>query len=99
MRIITKKRVRTIQASDPAEFDRKFNEASDEMTENIKLQWDTAPMCVHIIYEEQERVPETVADEFELQGISITARTARTFRRARINAARVRAVSTLSSEQ
>ena len=50
MRIITKKRVRTIQASDPDEFDRKFNEASDEMTENIKLQWDTAPMCVHIIY-------------------------------------------------
>jgi hypothetical protein len=69
MKVITRKRVRTVQADDADEFDRKFNAVSDELTEDAKLQWDTAPMCVHFIYEEQEKVPETVADEFELQGI------------------------------
>lgn len=69
MRVIARKRVRTVQANDPDEFDKMFNEASDELAENVKLQWDTAPMCVHFIYEEPVKIPETVADEFELQGI------------------------------
>lgn len=69
MEKIRKKKILTVQATTADEFDRKFNEASDKLSGNAELKWDTAPMCVHFIYEEVEEKPETVAEEFELQGI------------------------------
>lgn len=69
MKVITKKKIRTVQATSATEFDRQFNEASEELSSSAELKWDAAPMCVHFIYEVEEQIPETVSDEFELQGI------------------------------
>ena len=69
MRTIKRKKILTVQATSAEEFDRKFNEASEQLSENAELKWDTAPMTVHFIYEDVEKIPETVTEEFELQGI------------------------------
>lgn len=69
MKQIRRKKILTVQASSAEEFDRKFNEASNELSGTAELKWDSAPMCVHFIYEEVEEEPETVAEEFKLQGI------------------------------
>ena len=63
------KKSKTIQDNDPDEFDRKFNEASETLKNIVELRWDTAPMCVHIIYEVKRKIPESIAEEFLLQGI------------------------------
>ena len=60
-------RVKTIQASTSEEFDRKFNKAVKQL-EDVELKWDTAPMCVHLLYKETVQIPETLAEEFGLRG-------------------------------
>lgn len=69
MEKMTKYRSVTVQAKDADEFDRKFDEVSEKIDEPVELQWDTAPMCVHFIYKEIKRIPETVEDEFKIQGL------------------------------
>ena len=69
MKEITKFKSRSVKATSCEEFDRKFNEASDELSEDVELVWDASPMCVHFVYKQKELIPETIADEFELKGI------------------------------
>lgn len=71
MKVIEKKKIMTVQAKNAEEFDRKFDEASDRLEqEDVELRWDAAPMCVHFLYTERVKIPETVAEEFKLQGIT-----------------------------
>ena len=67
MKTNVRTRMKTIQAKTAEEFDRLFNEANDEL-KDVELRWDTAPMCVHLIYKEEILEPETLAEEFELRG-------------------------------
>lgn len=69
MKIITRKKSKTIHASTPDAFDRKFQQASETITENVELVWDAAPMTVHFIYDEVVKIPETLAEKFELDGL------------------------------
>lgn len=69
MKTVTRKKILTVQANTAEEFDREFNEASESLGYSVELKWDAAPMCVHFIYEETDKIPETCEDEFELQGI------------------------------
>ena len=66
-KVVTKK-VKTIQASTASEFDEKFNKFSEAVSSRMELQWDPTPMCVHVLYDEEKLIPETVAEEFELRG-------------------------------
>lgn len=59
----------TVHASTAKAFDRQFNEMSEQITDDAELVWDSAPMTVHFIYEETVKIPETVAEYFELKGI------------------------------
>lgn len=68
MRTEVVKRCKTVQAESAAEFDRRFNDASDEHPD-AELKWHEG-LCVSLIYEERRDVPETVAEEFKLQGIT-----------------------------
>ena len=68
MKIINRKKIKTIHSSDPEEFDALFNEASEQMSADYTLIWDAAPMTVHFIYEELERIAESYHDEFVLEG-------------------------------
>ena len=67
MKTKVRTQIKTIQAKTAEEFDRLFNEANDELND-VELRWDTAPMCVHLIYKEEILEPETLAEEFELRG-------------------------------
>ena len=67
MKEIIKKKVRTVQAKNPAEFDRLFNETSDSMPSTAELVWD-GNMCVHFLYDETVQIPQTVREEFEVAG-------------------------------
>ena len=69
MKIITKKKSVTVHASTAKAFDRQFNEMSEQMTDDAELVWDSAPMTVHFIYEETVKIPETLAEYFELEGM------------------------------
>ncbi len=69
MKVITKKRSVTVQAKTATAFDRRFNKVSEEMRDDVELVWDSAPMTVHFIYEETVKVPETLAEQFELDGM------------------------------
>lgn len=69
MKKIRRKKILTVQGTSAENFDERFNEASESLPETAELKWDTAPMCVHFIYEEVISVPETIAEEFELQGV------------------------------
>lgn len=71
MKVITRKRIRTVQAKSAAEFDDMFNKISDEMTTTAELKWD-GELCVHFIYDEETRIAENVKDEFELRGETYT---------------------------
>ena len=68
MRKVIKKRCRTVQSKNAAEFDVLFNNTSDEIKADCELKWD-GELCVHFLYDEEVMEPETVADEFKLQGI------------------------------
>ena len=68
MKTITKKKSRTVTAKTGEEFDREFNSISDELETGFELVWDPTPMCVHFIYDEQMKIPETVAEELALRG-------------------------------
>ena len=63
----TTRKMKTIQEHTAAAFDEKYNKANEELNV-VEEKWDTAPMCVHLIYEEQKLVPETLSEEFELRG-------------------------------
>lgn len=69
MKQVTRYESKTIKASNAAEFDRLFAEASKSIDADVELRWDYEPMCVHFVYKYIEQVPETVAEEYELQGI------------------------------
>ena len=69
MKDIIIRKSKTIQEKDPEEFDRKFNESSEKLNNIVEIKWDSAPMCVHLIYEERERIPESISEEFLLAGI------------------------------
>ena len=69
MKVITRKKSKTIQAKSAEAFDRKFEEASEEINESVELVWDASPMCVHFIYEETVYIPETLAEKFKLDGL------------------------------
>ena len=71
MKVITRKRIRTVQAKSAAEFDDMFNKISDEMTTTAELKWD-GELCVHFIYDEETKIAETVKDEYELRGETYT---------------------------
>ena len=69
MKIITKKKCRTVSASSPAEFDREFDKASTEIGEEVDLEWEKGmPLTVHLIYTVQEQVAETLSEELALRG-------------------------------
>lgn len=68
MQKVIARKVKTIQASTPAEFDREFNKFSESVNGEMDLKWDPSPMCVHLLYTEEKLVPETLAEEFELRG-------------------------------
>lgn len=74
MRTLIRKRSRTVQAKSAEEFDREFNRISEELSEDAELVWDTAPMCVHFIYEEHTKVAESAADQFALHGLKMKCR-------------------------
>ncbi len=67
MRTEVIKKCVTVQASDPGHFDRAFNIAAEEHPD-AELKWHEG-LCVSFIYEERNQTAETVAEEFELQGI------------------------------
>ena len=69
MKVITKKKSKTIRAKTADSFDRQFQEASDSIDEEYDLVWDSAPMCVHFIWEEKIRIPESLTEKFELEGL------------------------------
>ena len=69
MKVIVRKKSKTVQASNKTAFDRQFNKVSEELEDNAELVWDTAPMTVHFIYEETVQIPETLAEQFELEGL------------------------------
>lgn len=69
MKIILRKKCRTVSAKSSAAFDRAFNEASTEIGEDVELEWEESiPMTVHMIYTERVEVPETLAEELKLRG-------------------------------
>ena len=69
MKIIMRKKCRTVSAKSSAAFDRAFNEASTEIGEDVELEWEESiPMTVHMIYTERVEVPETLAEELKLRG-------------------------------
>ena len=68
MKIVTRKKCRTVSAKSAAEFDEEFNRVSESLPRSAELVWD-GEMMVHFIYEEDEKIAETVADEYELQGL------------------------------
>lgn len=59
---------KTVQADNAKDFDREFAEAS-KAHPDAELKWHEG-FCVSFIYEERNEVPETVAEEFKLQGIT-----------------------------
>lgn len=69
MKIITRKKCVTVSEQSAEDFDRRFDEVSRSLPKSAELKWDTKPMCVHFIYEEDEKMPESVMDEYELQGL------------------------------
>lgn len=64
MKIVRRKKVKTVQAKSANAFDRKFNEASEGL-EDYEIVWDTAPMCVHFLYEEVTKIAESTKEEYE----------------------------------
>lgn len=68
MKKVPTRKVKTIQASTASEFDAEFNDFCENVTSDVELQWDPAPMCVHLVYTEEKMVPETLEEEFELRG-------------------------------
>ena len=70
MKTITRKKSRTVQAKSAREFDLQFNKTSEELNEDAELVWD-GEMCVHFIYEEHEKVPETAEDMLAVRGIHL----------------------------
>lgn len=74
MKEITRNKARTVRADNAEEFDRLFNKASAELPSSAELVWDPSPMCVHFIYTDTEKIPETVKDEYELKGITYCCR-------------------------
>lgn len=71
MKIITRKKMRTVQEKTAEAFDREFNKVSGEITEDTELVWDAAPMCVHFVYEEHVKIAENARDELSLRGIKL----------------------------
>ena len=71
MKVITRKRSRTVQAKTAEQFDKEFEKASSELTEEAELVWDQEPMTVHFIYEERIRIPENSRDELQMKGIML----------------------------
>lgn len=69
MKVIVRKKSKTVQAATASAFDKRFEKVSEEMDDNVELVWDAAPMCVHFIYEETVKIPETLAEQFELDGL------------------------------
>ena len=67
MRTEVIRKCETVQASDPGHFDRAFNIAAEDHPD-AELKWHEG-LCVSFIYEERKQTAETVAEEFELQGI------------------------------
>lgn len=61
------KRCRTVQSDSPEKFDKAFDKTAEEHPD-AELKWHDG-LCVSFIYEERKQVAETVAEEFELQGI------------------------------
>ena len=68
MKIVMRKKCRTVSAKTPAAFDEEFNEATLELGTDIELKWEQAPNTVHIIYTEREQVPETLSETLALRG-------------------------------
>ena len=64
----TKLREKTVSAKSAEEFDRLFEKQSELIGDDYELQWDSMPLTVHFIYKETVRIPETVADEYEMRG-------------------------------
>ena len=69
MKRISRKMIRTVQASTAEDFDKEFNKASNEINENTTLVWEQMPLCCHFIYEVSETIPESASEELQLQGI------------------------------
>lgn len=67
MKTETFKRTKTVAAKDPEQFDKAFAEAADEHP-GAELKWHEG-LCVSFVYEERKQTAETIAEEFELQGI------------------------------
>ena len=59
----------TIEAENRAEFDRLANEASREHPGAVREWHEGRGLSMTLVYKETILTPETVADEFELQGI------------------------------
>lgn len=65
MKIITRTKCRTVSATNPEDFDEKFNEATLALGNGVELKWETAPFTVHLLYKETERFAETAKEEYE----------------------------------
>ena len=71
MKVITRQKIKTVCEQNAEAFDAAFNEASQGTPNTAELKWEeSVPFCVHFIWQEEEQQPETVAEEFEAQGIS-----------------------------
>lgn len=73
MRTVTKRKLKMVTERDPQFFEQAFNEAMEELKENDPVASDIechdGMWWCAITYEEKEKVMETVADEFAMQGI------------------------------
>ena len=66
-------KIKIIQTPDPKEFEKQFNEATDQL-QGKKYTAKVQPFtgkdhCAYIFYEELEEIYNLVSDEFHLQGI------------------------------
>lgn len=72
MKFMTLKQAKVIQSATAGGFEDELNVALREVAEKgakYELQFNNnAGMCAYIVYEEHIRVPETIADEYELRG-------------------------------
>lgn len=70
MRKEIERKIKTIQASSDAEFDRKYNKASKDLNivDEVWEHWQNGPMCVHLFYNEEKLIPETLTEEFAQRG-------------------------------
>lgn len=72
MRYDSTKKIRVVKSYDPQQFEEEFNQAMDELKDlRPEIEFNHAQgLCAYIIYQESNETPETVEDEFLLEGIT-----------------------------